>query len=379
MLTKEAGRWGHASPLSPIVGIGMVSIGQVAEYLGVPLKEVQLARESVKKKAGKESVVVAVAKSLADSIPGAVRLDSSHWSFPLEDGGAVTVPAGKYTYFTARAVETATSSLLAERTYAKREELDCVELAQEPNTYEFPSVSFDGEYLAVSARELHSFLKVETPYHKWFPRMCEYGFDENQDFAVTDIFVHNPAGGPQSIKDAAISIDMAKEICMIQRNEKGKQARQYFLRLEKAWNSPEQVMARALKLADAKIMKLEGHIEELQSQNETLKITNGMLAKDIKLWEPKKVVNRLIRLYASTVFGCDFQLGWGDFYRELKYRSGIGLKMRDGKGAYIDRVGEDEWPEVISVAAALCWENGLDPAEAINEVNAEHYLGLKAG
>jgi len=122
---------------------------------------------------------------------------------------------------------------------------------------ELIKVDFSGEKPAVSARELHEFLGVETPYHKWFPRMCEYGFIESEDYLVTDIFVHNPAGGPQSMKDAALSIDMAKEICMIQRNEKGKLARQYFLALERDWNSPERVMARALEIAHKKLRCLE--------------------------------------------------------------------------------------------------------------------------
>lgn len=122
---------------------------------------------------------------------------------------------------------------------------------------ELIKVDFSGEKPAVSARELHEFLGVETPYHKWFPRMCEYGFIESEDYLVTDIFVHNPAGGPQSMKDAALSIDMAKEICMIQRNEKGKLARQYFLALERDWNSPERVMARALEIARKKLRCLE--------------------------------------------------------------------------------------------------------------------------
>lgn len=118
-------------------------------------------------------------------------------------------------------------------------------------------ITYDNDRPTVSARELHEFLEVETPYHKWFPRMCEYGFTENQDFSVTDIFVHNSAGGPQSMKDAQLTIDMAKEICMLQRNEKGKQARQYFIQLEKDWNSPEKVMARALQIADRKLRLLE--------------------------------------------------------------------------------------------------------------------------
>lgn len=122
-------------------------------------------------------------------------------------------------------------------------------------------VNYSEDRPTVSARELHEFLEVETPYHKWFPRMCEYGFTENQDFAVADIFVHNPSGGPQSRKDAAITIDMAKEICMLQRSEKGKYARQYFLQLERDWNSPEKVMARALQIAEKKIQTMSAQIE----------------------------------------------------------------------------------------------------------------------
>lgn len=122
---------------------------------------------------------------------------------------------------------------------------------------ELIKVDYTTDRPTVSARELHEFLEIETPYHKWFPRMCEYGFTENQDFSVMDIFVHNPAGGPQSMKDAQLTIDMAKEICMLQRNEKGKEARQYFLQLERDWNSPEKVMARALQIAEQKLHTLE--------------------------------------------------------------------------------------------------------------------------
>ena len=82
--------------------------------------------------------------------------------------------------------------------------------------------------------------------------MCEYGFQEGVDFCS---FLSESTGG-RPATDYQITIDMAKEICMIQRSEKGKQARQYFLKLEREWNSPEKVMARALKMADEKIAKL---------------------------------------------------------------------------------------------------------------------------
>jgi phage anti-repressor protein len=86
---------------------------------------------------------------------------------------------------------------------------------------------------AVSGWELHAFLEVETPYLKWFQRMCAYGFTEGEDYqeGVLDKNVQNLGGRPAC--NHAISLDMAKEISMIQRTEKGKQARQYFIECEK--------------------------------------------------------------------------------------------------------------------------------------------------
>ena len=113
-------------------------------------------------------------------------------------------------------------------------------------------VSYDNERPTVSAKELHAFLEVGTRFNDWFPRMCEYGFAEYIDFYSN---LSESTGGRPSA-DYQLSISMAKEICMIQRSEKGKQARQYFINIEKAWNTPEMVMARALKMAEANIYSL---------------------------------------------------------------------------------------------------------------------------
>ncbi|RAQ22122.1 Phage anti-repressor protein [uncultured Ruminococcus sp.] len=128
---------------------------------------------------------------------------------------------------------------------------------------ELIKVDFTGERPAVSARELHEFLEVKTAYKDWFPRMCEYGFTEGEDFCS---FLSESTGG-RPAQDAQLTIDMAKEICMLQRNEKGKQARQYFIKLEKDWNSPEKVMARALHIADEKIKLLSAQNSVLTVQN----------------------------------------------------------------------------------------------------------------
>ena len=119
----------------------------------------------------------------------------------------------------------------------------------------------DSHEPVVSGRQLHEALGVKTRYDNWFNRMTEYGFTENQDYLVTSIFGHNSNGGRQNKVDHIIKLDMAKEIAMIQRTDKGKQVRAYFIQIEKDYNSPEKIMARALLMADKKVHKLEAQIE----------------------------------------------------------------------------------------------------------------------
>ena len=118
---------------------------------------------------------------------------------------------------------------------------------------ELISINYNTDKPTVSGRELHEALEIETPYHKWFPRMCEYGFTENEDFWTN---LSESTGGRPST-DHQLTIPMAKEICMLQRNDKGKQFRQYFIRVEEAWNSPEMIMKRALEIANRKVQELE--------------------------------------------------------------------------------------------------------------------------
>ena len=104
----------------------------------------------------------------------------------------------------------------------------------------------------VSARDLHQFLEVKTEFKDWMPRMLEYGFEENKDFSA---FLSESTGGRPS-KEFALTIDTAKEISMIQRTEKGKEARQYFIQCEKiakeikTMSPAEQLLANAQLLVD---------------------------------------------------------------------------------------------------------------------------------
>jgi len=135
-------------------------------------------------------------------------------------------------------------------------------------------LKLNSDTMTVSARELHEKLNIKTAFKDWFPRMCEYGFEENKDFNMLKKERVQIEGGREvkrEITDYDISIDMAKEICMIQRTPEGKKVRQYLIDLEKAWNTPELVMARGLKAAQAMIEQKDEQIKLLTADNERMK------------------------------------------------------------------------------------------------------------
>lgn len=132
-------------------------------------------------------------------------------------------------------------------------------------------VSYDNpERPTVSGRELHEFLQVDSNYTTWFKRMCEYGFTEGEDYVpILENRSDGLAGKPRT--DHQLTIPMAKELCMIQRNERGKQARQYFLAVEAQWNSPEAVMRRAVLIAQRQNDQLKAVNKQLLAENSDLK------------------------------------------------------------------------------------------------------------
>ena len=128
----------------------------------------------------------------------------------------------------------------------------------------------NGEQL-VSARDLHKFLEIGTQFTKWFDRMCEYGFVENKDFVAISQKRLTAQGNETTYTDYLMKISMAKELSMIQRNEKGKQAREYFIKCEEAWNSEDMVLARALQIQNKKILGYKERIELLEQKVEEQK------------------------------------------------------------------------------------------------------------
>ena len=145
------------------------------------------------------------------------------------------------------------------------------------------AVKYDNDNPTVSGRELHAALMVDTRYIDWFKRMCEYDFVEGRDFNLLKFEKVQIEGNRRVVRniiDHQLTIDMAKQLCMIQRTEIGKRCREYFINLEKQWNSPDAVMARALQIADQKL-------ELAKQQNNGLIETTAVQAKQIEEMKPK--------------------------------------------------------------------------------------------
>lgn len=147
-------------------------------------------------------------------------------------------------------------------------------------------VNYDTEQPTVLARDLHEGLGIEKRFSAWF-EVNSKGFIENEDFTsvLSSTVVNN--GAARELQDYRLSMDMAKHICLMSRTEKGHQMRQYFIDLEKAWNTPEQVFARALKMADQTI-------DRLKSQN-------AGLLEDVERMRPKEIFADAVSVSQTSI------------------------------------------------------------------------------
>ena len=189
----------------------------------------------------------------------------------------------------------------------------------------------------VNGRELHERLEVETPYHKWLPRMVEYGFEEGKDYEeVSDKNVHNPQGGRPATIHHQLTLSMAKEICMLQRSEKGREVRRYLIGVEEQWNSPEAVMSRALQMA-------QRNMEEMRV---------SMLRLTVKAAEDAPKV-----LFADTVEASDTSILIGELAKYLRQR---GVEI--GQNRLFERMRKDGYlisrGESRNIPSQYAVENG---------------------
>lgn len=135
---------------------------------------------------------------------------------------------------------------------------------------ELIKVEVKGDVQVVSARELHKKLGVKTRFSQWVTQNFKH-FRENIDFTsvVTTTVVNN--GAERELQDYALTTETAKHIAMMSATEKGYEIRDYFIQVEKEWNSPEMVMKRALEIANNKVKQLKLENKEIKKENEEMK------------------------------------------------------------------------------------------------------------
>ncbi|WP_285122303.1 antA/AntB antirepressor family protein [Lactococcus petauri] len=148
----------------------------------------------------------------------------------------------------------------------------------------------------VSGRELHDFLEVKTPYHIWFERMTEYGFTENVDFIGFEQKSSKLGGRPS--QDHALKLEMAKEISMIQRTAKGKEARQYFIQVEKAFKQQPQIPTTQRELAQ---LALAANEETAQRMDVVESKLHDLEENKLITTEDKGTIDSYVRKKVSTI------------------------------------------------------------------------------
>jgi phage anti-repressor protein len=213
----------------------------------------------------------------------------------------------------------------------------------------------------VDGRRLHAFLQVETRYNDWFERMKEYGFVEGVDF-YSKMSKTSPNGGRPSINHD-LTIDMAKEISMIQRNERGKQARQYFIECEKRLKAQTQkpmtqaeliaMQANALVEYEREQAKLKEDVKQIKEQSEhstrilqsRIDTLNGVCTEGT----PRQKLKAMVDLYAIKN-GLQFGTAWREFVTAYNtaYKTNLKRKMKTYMRAHgIKKMTSPEYLEAV--------------------------------
>lgn len=189
------------------------------------------------------------------------------------------------------------------------------------------NVNYDNNRITVLARDLHEFLEIATDFRHWFPRMCEYGFEESIDY--TPVIFDHPQNG-QPTKDYQLTIEMAKEIAMIQRNEKGKQARQYFIECE---NQLKQTAIEMNNLSPELRFLINVEMQQKEQQKQIDDVKSDLQGiRDTILLSPstwRTDTSKMITRIAQKLGGNEYiQTVREESYKLLEERAHVALSIR---------------------------------------------------
>lgn len=186
------------------------------------------------------------------------------------------------------------------------------------------TITRDDGTIAVSGRELHKFLGVNDNYTDWFKRMAEYGFTENVDFAGLSEKSDKPTGGrPRA--DHAMTLDMAKEVAMIQRTDRGKQARQYFIEIDKQAHHDMTGLSPATRAAVAATQALAAQERRLNRVDAKVNAISDIVSISTMDW---RRATRDIITKIAHMRGDDYQATRKDIYKDVEQRGGYSLSTR---------------------------------------------------
>lgn len=173
--------------------------------------------------------------------------------------------------------------------------------------------------ITVSARELHEFLEIDSNFTTWFKRMCEYGFEKEKDFIP---FLEESNGGRPST-DYQLTIEMAKEISMIQRSAKGKQARQYFIKCEIDLRNTQPTLPstpmEVMKLMFDAMTDTNKNVEDLQKRVEVIESNATMSWREQALMRVDESCVKLNMLPMNYL---------GRIYKEVEKQARCNLELR---------------------------------------------------
>lgn len=170
-------------------------------------------------------------------------------------------------------------------------------------------IKVENDQQLVSARDLHKALGFKKKFSGWWEQnqdQFEKGIDFNE--VPKGYIVESGNGTTRAYDDYWLTVDTAKELCMMSRTEKGKTIRKYFIQVEKNWNSPEMVMNRALQISKTRIEKLEADNKSLSLQLEESNKKASYL--DVILGTPDAL--------AITQIAADYGYGAVNFNKLLK-------------------------------------------------------------
>ena len=181
--------------------------------------------------------------------------------------------------------------------------------------------------LVVSGRELHKFLEVKTKYVDWIKRKIEdYGFVENVDFIETNEVSQNWEGSrmvKREKKNHIMKLSMAKEVAMTENNDKGRQARLYFIKCEEAWNTPEMILLKADQIKSKMIDSLKLELDNIRLELDYNKEIIKGITENIDLYQKRIILGRVVKHK-----GANFRERWNELYKCFRETHHIDLKAR---------------------------------------------------